>query len=69
MSNRTLTKGSLLDTQGDVVEIWRQAVLGNALARRALLRRIMPSSAAGVSPAIIELDALMAYRRPDRAAA
>ncbi|HJZ48849.1 MAG TPA: hypothetical protein VKE41_16840 [Roseiflexaceae bacterium] len=70
MNNRTILKGSAaLDIRGDIVEVWRQAVLGDAAARRALLRRIMPASLVDVSPAIIDIDVLAARRRPDRAAA
>jgi len=70
VSNRSMPDRSFgLGVQGDIVEIWRQAVLGNAVARRVLLRRIMPESVTGAVAPVITIDGLAAGRRPDRAAA
>ena len=70
MSNRSMQDRSFgLGAQGDIVEIWRQAVQGNAVARRVLLRRIMPESVIGAVAPVITIDGLVAGRRPDRAAA
>lgn len=70
MSNQALQERSVgMAAPGDIVEIWRQAVQGDAPARRALLRRIMPASAIGGQAPVITIDALVAGRRPERAAA
>jgi hypothetical protein len=70
MSNRAIQDRSFgMGGQGDIVEIWRQAVLGNAAARRFMLRRIMPASEIGGLAPVITIDALVAGRQPDRAAA
>jgi len=70
MNNRTIHNGSAArDMHGDIIEMWRLALLGDATARRTLLRRIMPASVVGSAPAIIEIDALPARRQPSRAAA
>ena len=62
------TAPDAIDTHGDIVALWQQAVLGNAKARQALLKRIMPASAVGMTPAV-EIDSLSAYRKQVRAAA
>jgi hypothetical protein len=54
-------------TRDDVVDLWRQAVLGDASARRSFLLRIMPQSEMPAAP-VIEFDSRAGRRRRDRAA-
>jgi hypothetical protein len=70
VSNRSMQERTFgLGAQGDLVEIWRQAVQGNAAARRALLRRILPASTSGALAPVFNIAGRATSRRPDRAAA
>jgi hypothetical protein len=70
MNNQTRQNGSMaIEERVEIVALWRQAVLGDAAARRALLWRIMPASAIEMPPVIIEFDMRRAHRQPDRVAA
>ena len=54
MSNQIRHNGTAaIEVQDEIVALWRQAVLGDAAARRALLWRMMPASAIEMPPAII----------------
>jgi hypothetical protein len=68
MNNQAIVNGSMArDQRADIVALWRQAVLGNAAARRVFLQRIMPAHALPAAPAPIELRP--ARRQQPRAAA
>jgi hypothetical protein len=70
VNNQTLFNGSVaLDPQAEIVELWRQAVLGDAAARRIFLQRIMPASALPALPVPIEFAPRPARRQQTRAAA
>jgi hypothetical protein len=70
VNNQTLFNGSVaLDPQAEIVELWRQAVLGDAAARQIFLRRIMPESALPTLPALIEFAPRLARPQQTRAAA
>jgi hypothetical protein len=62
-------KPAAIEPQGELVTLWRLAILGDRAALQAFLRRVMPASFVDTPPAIIEIDALLARRRPTRAAA
>jgi hypothetical protein len=56
------------DERGDIVDIWRAAVLGAAAQRRAFLRRIMPGDNMVAQPEVIEFAARAPRKQPARAA-
>lgn len=69
MSIRKLNNAAAaLEERGDIVDMWRGAVLGGAAPRRAFLLRIMPSSGMPEQPEVIEFAARAAHKRPARAA-
>jgi hypothetical protein len=51
-----------IEGQDEIVALWRQAVLGHAAARHALLQRIMPASVIEMPPVIIDRPATTASR-------
>ena len=54
MSNQIRHNRSVaIEEQDAIVALWRQAVLGDAAARRTLLQRMLPASAIEMPPAII----------------
>ena len=70
MNNRIIyNKSAAVDPQGDIVALWRQAVLGDRAALQAFLRRVMPDDTVDMPPAIVVTDVPFARRRPTRAAA
>jgi len=62
-------KSAAIDREVELVTLWRQAILGDAAALQAFLRRVMPANAVEVSPAIVVSDVSFDHRRPTRAAA
>jgi hypothetical protein len=63
----TLNGMMAIDKHDDIVELWRQAVLGQASARRALLSRVMPASERPAAASVIAFAPRSAGRH-DRAA-
>ena len=69
MNKQTRHNGSVaIEEQDEIVTLWRQAVLGSAAARRALLWWMMHASALETSLATIEFDMRRTYLQLERAA-
>jgi hypothetical protein len=70
MNNQTRQHETVaFEEQDQIMALWRQAILADAAARRALLGWIMPVSAIAMAPAVIEFDMRRTHRQPARAAA
>ena len=69
MDVQTRRNGSqAIEEQDLIAALWRQAVLGGAAARRALLWRMMYARTMETSLAIIEFDMRRTYRQLEHAA-
>ncbi len=65
MNNRTIQDSVALDRRHDIVEMWRQAVVGDAAARGAFLLRILPLRALDIPPTTIEFQPVDLRRQPE----
>jgi hypothetical protein len=63
VNDRTIHNSVALDRRHDIVERWRQAVVGDAAERGAFLWRIMPLPTLDIPPATIELQPVDLHRQ------